>query len=99
MTAILPQVGRKEDRKSTRLNSSHGSTSYAVFCLQNKKAPGVLNVQRYRMVQHVEGGSVPSLFDIPFPKPRVGGLMAGIYFDGSPTTEICTLSLHDALPI
>src|SRR5207245_11802151 len=25
------------DRKSTRLNSSHGSTSYAVFCLKNKK--------------------------------------------------------------
>src|SRR5699024_12460269 len=25
------------DRKSTRLNSSHVSTSYAVFCLQNKK--------------------------------------------------------------
>src|SRR6266542_6483770 len=25
------------DRKSTRLNSSHGSTSYAVFCLQKKK--------------------------------------------------------------
>src|SRR5207245_7806011 len=24
------------DRKSTRLNSSHGSISYAVFCLQNK---------------------------------------------------------------
>src|SRR5207245_4600895 len=26
------------DRKSTRLNSSHGSTSYAVFCLKNKYA-------------------------------------------------------------
>src|SRR5207245_3412922 len=26
------------DRKSTRLNSSHGSISYAVFCL-NKKTP------------------------------------------------------------
>src|SRR2546429_6328309 len=26
-----------EDRKSTRLNSSHGYTSYAVFCLQKKK--------------------------------------------------------------
>src|SRR5208282_6360240 len=25
------------DRKSTRLNSSHGSISYAVFCLQKKK--------------------------------------------------------------
>src|SRR2546429_6300699 len=25
------------DRKSTRLNSSHGYISYAVFCLENKK--------------------------------------------------------------
>src|SRR2546422_2665890 len=28
---------RKEDRKSTRLNSSHGYISYAVFCLKKKK--------------------------------------------------------------
>src|SRR2546429_3517364 len=27
------------DRKSTRLNSSHGYISYAVFCLKKKKAP------------------------------------------------------------
>src|SRR2546429_2226066 len=27
----------KEDRKSTRLNSSHGYISYAVFCLKKKK--------------------------------------------------------------
>src|SRR5207245_10760999 len=27
----------KSDRKSTRLNSSHGSISYAVFCLKKKK--------------------------------------------------------------
>src|SRR5687768_17859502 len=26
-----------EDRKSTRLNSSHGYISYAVFCLKKKK--------------------------------------------------------------
>src|SRR2546429_4060471 len=26
------------DRKSTRLNSSHGYISYAVFCLKNKKS-------------------------------------------------------------
>src|SRR5207245_9129624 len=26
----------KRDRKSTRLNSSHGSISYAVFCLKKK---------------------------------------------------------------
>src|SRR2546422_7694766 len=28
---------RDEDRKSTRLNSSHGYISYAVFCLKKKK--------------------------------------------------------------
>src|SRR2546429_9125053 len=27
----------KQDRKSTRLNSSHGYISYAVFCLKKKK--------------------------------------------------------------
>src|SRR5207245_4503747 len=29
--------GSDPDRKSTRLNSSHGSISYAVFCLKKKK--------------------------------------------------------------
>src|SRR5258708_8189104 len=29
--------GRSEDRKSTRLNSSHQIISYAVFCLKKKK--------------------------------------------------------------
>src|SRR2546422_5065943 len=28
---------RRSDRKSTRLNSSHGYISYAVFCLKKKK--------------------------------------------------------------
>src|SRR5258708_27406339 len=31
-----------EDRKSTRLNSSHQIISYAVFCLKKKKASVVL---------------------------------------------------------
>src|SRR3712207_7671184 len=29
-------VGEEEDRKSTRLNSSHANISYAVFCLKKK---------------------------------------------------------------
>src|SRR3712207_8928199 len=29
--------GQDEDRKSTRLNSSHANISYAVFCLKKKK--------------------------------------------------------------
>src|SRR5687768_18067755 len=32
-----PDVICAEDRKSTRLNSSHGYISYAVFCLKKKK--------------------------------------------------------------
>src|SRR5207245_8876220 len=32
-----PFASFRTDRKSTRLNSSHGSISYAVFCLKKKK--------------------------------------------------------------
>src|SRR5207245_8019853 len=32
-----PRLDPALDRKSTRLNSSHGSISYAVFCLKKKK--------------------------------------------------------------
>src|SRR2546429_7384631 len=32
-----PDSAGKKDRKSTRLNSSHGYISYAVFCLKKKK--------------------------------------------------------------
>src|SRR5256885_6566007 len=32
---------RQQDRKSTRLNSSHLVISYAVFCLKKKKKPEI----------------------------------------------------------
>src|SRR3712207_8081607 len=35
---LLRAPVRGEDRKSTRLNSSHANISYAVFCLQKKKS-------------------------------------------------------------
>src|SRR2546422_5034876 len=35
------------DRKSTRLNSSHGYISYAVFCLKKKKQTPSRSVFRY----------------------------------------------------
>src|SRR3712207_7429048 len=34
---VQPQGRIGEDRKSTRLNSSHANISYAVFCLKKKK--------------------------------------------------------------
>src|SRR2546427_1958552 len=33
----MPLLEGLEDRKSTRLNSSHSQISYAVFCLKKKK--------------------------------------------------------------
>src|SRR2546426_8258493 len=35
-------VDRLEDRKSTRLNSSHLVISYAVFCLKKKKIDNII---------------------------------------------------------
>src|SRR5207249_12227918 len=35
--------GNARDRKSTRLNSSHVSISYAVFCLKKKKKKNISN--------------------------------------------------------
>src|SRR5947209_13956870 len=35
---IAVVAGRQQDRKSTRLNSSHANISYAVFCLKKKKS-------------------------------------------------------------
>src|SRR5256884_1535403 len=47
--------GSLQDRKSTRLNSSHGYISYAVFCLKKKKAAD-------RTFKPVDN---PYLFDCP----------------------------------
>src|SRR3712207_6888339 len=38
------EVILREDRKSTRLNSSHANISYAVFCLKKKKKYSSVNI-------------------------------------------------------
>src|SRR2546429_4336474 len=49
-----PGIDRPEtDRKSTRLNSSHGYISYAVFCLKKKKIIPTLNNPQIIAIQHV----------------------------------------------
>src|SRR5437868_13293927 len=40
-------VRRSRDRKSTRLNSSHVSISYAVFCLKKKKENNIHITRQY----------------------------------------------------
>src|SRR2546422_5031881 len=47
--ALTVERDRQIDRKSTRLNSSHGYISYAVFCLKKKKMH-ILNCRQIKNV-------------------------------------------------
>src|SRR3712207_7468429 len=38
--------GGNQDRKSTRLNSSHANISYAVFCLKKKKNQSISDITK-----------------------------------------------------
>src|SRR3989337_2945235 len=97
-----------QDRKSTRLNSSHGSISYAVFCLKKKKTSlnsshGSISYDAFclnttnhtRRLLAVVCRAAPS--NLVFPLFQLCPLL--FFFNDTATTEIYTLSLHDALPI
>src|ERR1022692_916247 len=78
----------RSDRKSTRLNSSHLVISYAVFCLKKKSTPTTSTKKK----------------GIVFRKGRRSDRdcrlsLCNFFFNDTATTEIYTLSLHDALPI
>src|SRR5215208_4024105 len=75
------------DRKSTRLNSSHVASSYAVFCLKKKKPAN------FAILASKHGGLL--LYDIFIYSEDI----LFFFFNYTATTEIYTLSLHDALPI
>src|ERR1039457_1798358 len=83
------------DRKSTRLNSSHLVISYAVFCLKKEQAHRRLRVE-------VCGGEASvRLLTYPYELDRMPRCLSTLnfFFNDTATTEIYTLSLHDALPI
>src|SRR5690242_20848417 len=46
---VVSEIVHRIDRKSTRLNSSHMSISYAVFCLKKKK---MLLLPNTNLTQH-----------------------------------------------
>src|SRR5215475_6528851 len=83
------RVRRHPDRKSTRLNSSHVKISYAVFCLKKKK------IARGDGLFKRDGGIDASRYRPPHPDDA----LHFFFFNDTATTEIYTLSLHDALPI
>src|SRR3989337_2838096 len=95
-----------QDRKSTRLNSSHGSISYAVFCLKKKKktpqsftsGQPSLPVSATRPCLYAAGGHVGGARSPGDGAPCLHRRFF-FFFNDTATTEIYTLSLHDALPI
>src|SRR5579863_9151800 len=106
-TRTGPRCGcARQDRKSTRLNSSHPSISYAVFCLKKKiNASGIENVYATIRGQHEYFAVNPidnlvyvaSPFSVNLTTFEL--LPFCFFFNNTATTEIYTLSLHDALPI
>src|SRR5574342_903773 len=56
LTTMVGRVQDGRDRKSTRLNSSHHRTSYAVFCLKkkNKKKGGREKRNGERTARHIK---------------------------------------------
>src|SRR5262245_65348281 len=46
--AVMLFACRRQDRKSTRLNSSHLGISYAVFCLKKKKKYKKRTINKYK---------------------------------------------------
>src|SRR2546427_2996645 len=49
---VVPWTAAGQDRKSTRLNSSHSQISYAVFCLKKKKETELQAKNHTRVLLH-----------------------------------------------
>src|SRR6266581_3494813 len=97
---IVPQP----DRKSTRLNSSHPSSSYAVFCLKKKKTQtGIRGLYTGSGMKSQLQNTLSCFMLSSISRPRSRGSMASpnffFFFTVPAPTAIYTLSLHDALPI
>src|SRR5260364_235571 len=88
------------DRKSTRLNSSHQIISYAVFCLKKK------NRHSCKTIDIIEDKDIIHNNKAARHKSRLAAALKrclpaanAFFFDETSSTDIYTLSLHDALPI
>src|SRR5471032_2837974 len=99
---------RKTDRKSTRLNSSHITISYAVFCLKKKNNAGADVTQDLHdittgtyIANEIDAMgccALPLQIDV-IDLEQLSPIVFFFFFNDTATTEIYTLSLHDALPI
>src|SRR6267378_2062216 len=96
--------GNVADRKSTRLNSSHVEISYAVFCLTKNNDRSLRQSRAVLLVEVRERDPLDAAGEILECHERHGAAVPVrdrlyFFFNDTATTEIYTLSLHDALPI
>src|SRR6266496_894365 len=91
----------RQDRKSTRLNSSHVETSYAVFCLKKKNCQRPRRSHSLDRIQSETSRRLQQSRQRQWGRGRSGWRYRRLhfFFNDTATTEIYTLSLHDALPI
>src|SRR5260221_3114615 len=84
--------GRRRDRKSTRLNSSHTVISYAVFCLKKKK-------KKYKIEAHTikcEHNMIEKIENYVCNTPK---LFINISHSYSTTLKKITCSVRDGLAL
>src|SRR5476649_2340133 len=102
------EANGSRDRKSTRLNSSHTVISYAVFCLKKKKTLplGLELIHNSITATSIDTQAVARKVEVELAlavaKRRTSEnalVQLLFFFNDTATTEIYTLSLHDALPI
>src|SRR3954464_10723999 len=94
--AGTPAEGRRGDRKSTRLNSSHTIISYAVFCLKKKTflAEDIAALMRRNVTNPQTGWQALSE---QFPK--VHFTVDWFFFNEAAATKFYPLPLPGVLPI
>src|SRR5256885_5745542 len=71
-------VWRAEDRKSTRLNSSHLVISYAVFCLKKKKERELNSRTCHLCRDCVNRGGIPDRADLYVSQIGTRGALMGV---------------------
>src|SRR2546429_2452373 len=94
MTASAAALMSFEDRKSTRLNSSHGYISYAVFCLKKKK-----NTQNHSNMDLTRANDVLIYIHLPHStsyRLRQLSLEAGLMLSGRITVLLDARAHRDA---
>src|SRR5437867_7693537 len=76
-------MGEVLDRKSTRLNSSHRTISYAVFCLKKKRKALIHKPPRYR-IRYIHDPHDVSAVKQPLPPDKQPPHIRKIYPDHRP---------------